>query len=272
MNGPDGSGKTVLPHGGDFIEFGLIKFGVGYDGAYGRVRIGGAVQRVGEECLVEGEFAVVKGFAVPCSHSGQFFAGLEVINVAHGVDGDHCSDFQITELHGVNTEPGVHNPVRLHKFADGRSCPGAGVALLRTVEFRILTGFFRHFLIGAHVSGDKRQVKYAGLAHQRNVYVSHGKTNALFSQIFHNTSGGVKSECASAAQKDGVYHVRSGGRIQKLGLSGSRASASDIHSGGHTVFAYNNGASRGMLQILGVSYFYVLDFAYIYFPERVFHP
>ena len=46
MNGPDGSGKTVLPHGGDLIEFGLIKFGVGYDGAYGRVRIGGAVQRV----------------------------------------------------------------------------------------------------------------------------------------------------------------------------------------------------------------------------------
>ena len=40
MNGPDGSGKTILPHAGDLFGFGITNFAVGFTGAMVRFRMG----------------------------------------------------------------------------------------------------------------------------------------------------------------------------------------------------------------------------------------
>ena len=128
-----------------------------------------------------------------CAALPEAFSGLRIV--------------QISDLHGVCTEPALHQALDAQKLPDCSACPRTAVSLLRLVFLRVCACRVSHLSIRSAVKIPCDQIVKTRCRHYGNDACPDVKSYAFFLEITHHSTGRVESVSAAARKQHAVYFL-----------------------------------------------------------------
>ena len=140
-------------------------------------------------------------------HPRYLSAGIRVVHITETVHCHDCTDLQISDLHGVCTEPALHQALDAQKLPDCSACPRTAVSLLRLVFLRVCACRVSHLSIRSAVKIPCDQIVKTRCRHYGNDACPDVKSYAFFLEITHHSTGRVESVSAAARKQHAVYFL-----------------------------------------------------------------
>ncbi len=236
MDGPDGSGQSVLRGDGDPAAAGRTQRGVGgdhRDGGVQRAHLAVPGRVAGE---LHGRRRTQPELAGHFRHPGQPGGGIEYLTggIHHDDRAHPGTAFQQRRgcAHSPfeNPGPGADARAGTAHSEGGPGGSGRGVPELRG---------------GPRAPGAHRQVEDHRGGHDRHRAAGHRHTAALFLEPRHHAVGGRQPVGAAPGEDDGVDVADAVGRVEQVGLPASGRAPTDVDCADRTGRSQDNCCAAG---------------------------
>ena len=221
VGGADRQGQAVVSNRGELVRLFLGQRGVGGHHADGgiaaeRRRSSRAVSREQRLHGIVHAAALVPG----ACHE---VAGIGVVDTSDRVDGNDGADRDaVPNIDASRPDATLDGTIQALRLRDGRSRPGADASLRNDTVPSVEARRVSVFSLGMDTVFRNADVEEYGRGHDRHCYGACPVPDISLGQVPHYSRRRIESECAPAAQDDGMDFRDVVGGTQQVGLAGPR--------------------------------------------------